>query len=179
MGAPATPRPTALPVCVDGVPTELTARDQWVAWRYDWDVERGEWTKRPYDARTRRLASPTDPATWSPFAAALAAANADGFDGIGYVVSREDPYTGIDLDACRDPATGTLADWAAAIVAAFASYTEITPSGTGIRIWIVGTIIGLATDGRAGRKATAPHKIEVYSGDRFFTVTGRTLEALT
>ena len=30
----------------------------------------------------------------------------------GFVFSVDDPFFGIDLDACRDPTTGKLTDWA-------------------------------------------------------------------
>lgn len=41
-----------------------------------------------------------------------------------------------DLDACRQPATGVIEPWALAIVRHFASYSEVTPSGTGLRVWV-------------------------------------------
>ena len=51
--------------------------------------------------------------------------------------SDDDPYTGVDFDRCVDPVTGEVEAWAQAHVDALASYTEITPSHTGLH-----TIVG-------------------------------------
>jgi len=144
---------------------QLRALPQWVAWRYE-DRD-GKPTKVPCWTATAR-ASATDPATWRSHAdaTALVAAHPGKFNGIGFVVSATDPYTGIDLDDCRDPQTEALTPEAAAIVARFKSYTEVTPSGTGIRIWIKGKKPG----SRCRKKG-----IEIYDKDRFFTVTGKHL----
>ena len=142
---------------------QLQALPQWVAWRYE-DRD-GKRTKVPYQSPTAR-ASATDPATWLSHAdaTALIAAHHGEFNGVGFVVSAADPYCGIDLDDCRDPQTETLTPEAAAIVARFNSYTEVTPSGAGIRIWIRGT-----KPGSRCRK----EGIEIYDRDRFFTLTGK------
>jgi putative DNA primase/helicase len=168
--------PETLPVRVDGIPSALTSRPQWVGWRWEWSTERGEWTKVPVNAKTGGRASSTNPASWTTFGDALAYADYHDLPGVGFVVSLDDPFTGIDLDRCRNPATGSLEPWAAEVVQAFDSYTEVTPTGTGVRIWIVGTVIGLVAEGRKGRRTTAPPKIEIYSAERFFTVTGERLE---
>jgi putative DNA primase/helicase len=60
--------------------------------------------------------------------------------GIGYVFSAEDPYTGIDLDKCRDPETGTIEEWAQEIIISLRSYTEISPSGRGVHIIVRGKL---------------------------------------
>lgn len=144
-------------------PDELAARPQWVLWRYE--ERRGETkpTKVPYNARTGERASSTDPLTWSTIGEALAALARYAMDGIGYVLSPDDPYAGVDLDRCREPASGRIEGWAKAIMRRLDSYTEISPSGTGLRIFVRGT---LPPHGR--RKG----KIEVYCQARFLTITG-------
>ena len=55
----APPRPTALSVNPDGVPAELKGLSQWILWRYEWSVEKGQWDKpprRPSGADAQRLA---------------------------------------------------------------------------------------------------------------------------
>jgi len=60
-----TPRPVALPVQPEHIPEDLKALPQWVTWRYTWQQEK--WDKPPRPAPTGRLASSTDPRTWSLF----------------------------------------------------------------------------------------------------------------
>src|SRR5438128_12280191 len=112
---------------------ELAAYSQWVCWR--WEERNGKKTKPPYNARTGTLASSTDPATWSTFAEVISTGSR--FDGPGFVVTELDPFVGVDLDHCVDDA-GQVTPWAQAIVTALDSYTEITPSGHGIRIFVRG-----------------------------------------
>jgi hypothetical protein len=45
------------------VPHELQTRSQWLCWREE--KKEGRPTRVPYEARTGRLASSTDPATWT------------------------------------------------------------------------------------------------------------------
>ena len=166
--------PAALPVDPSGIPPELAERPQWVCWRWEPRQDKpGDWTKVPINPRTGGRASATEPTTWGALAAALAFADAHGLPGVGFVVTVDDPFTGIDLDDCRDPDTGAVAPWAAEVVAAFDSYAEVTPSGTGLRVWIVGSVVGLLEDGKTG---TRRGQVEVYSAKRYFTVTGHRLE---
>jgi len=46
---------------------------------------------------------------------------------------------GIDLDKCRNPETGELEPEAQEIVRRMDSYTEVSPSGTGVHIYVIGT----------------------------------------
>src|SRR5262245_21647485 len=77
------PRPTALALDPDGVPGWMRDLPQWVGWRYE--VRKGKPTKVPREARADRLASSTDPATWSSWDDALARYVAGGLDGVGLV----------------------------------------------------------------------------------------------
>src|SRR5215475_1402871 len=115
---------------------ELMARPQWVAWRLE--SRDGRSTKAPYNPVSGGLASTGDPSTWGTYEQARSFAAEQGIDGVGYVFSAEDPYTGIDLDKCRDPETGAVEDWAREIITALRSYTELSPSGTGVHIIVRG-----------------------------------------
>lgn len=153
------------------IPKVLTSRDQWVVWRSE---ERGgKPTKVPYNARTGQLAESDNPATWASYTVALAAGAA--YDGIGYVFSADDPFTGIDLDDCLDGEA--IAPWADAQLTALNSYSEISPSGTGIKIWVEGKLPGSAKPRKNKIPPEVippelPGSIEMYSERRFFTVTG-------
>ena len=82
--------------------------------------------------------------------------------------SEDDPYCGIDLDACRNPETGEITKLARQIIDRMDSYSEISPSGTGVKIFIRGVVPGL-------RRKNPKKKIEVYDRRRFFVVTGHHL----
>jgi primase-polymerase (primpol)-like protein len=164
--------PITLPVRSEDIPGELIALPQWVCWDWVWDPHRGAWAKPPLNPHTGGKASATDPMTWTDFPTALAVMERRHYAGLGFVVTRDNPFTGIDLDRCRDPQTGELQPWAIEIVDLFGSYTEVSPSGTGLRIWIIGTLIGLLPAGKEGAKAGP---IEAYSGKKYLTVTGHVL----
>jgi primase-polymerase (primpol)-like protein len=93
----------------------------------------------------------------------MARCQGQGLDGIGFVVTTDDDYVALDLDSCRNPDTGEIQPWARAIIERFASYTEVSPSGTGIRVFVKGRLPP------GGRKKGA---IEIYDTARFMTVTG-------
>jgi hypothetical protein len=97
----------------------------------------------------------------------------NGIAGIGYVFSADDPYTGIDIDHCRDPETGQLKYCAQVAIEYLDSYSEKSPSGTGTH-----TIAEAEWPVNGGNSKTFPcgMKIEVYDRLRYFTVTGRHLE---
>ena len=50
----------------DNVPEEMKQFPQWCIWRYE-DRQGDKPTKVPYSARTGRLASVSDSATWATF----------------------------------------------------------------------------------------------------------------
>lgn len=153
------------PEDLDHIPAELKARPQRVLWRG---------TDR-LDPQTLRNADTTDPATWGTFDQCVAALpialeewEQDGPSayrggGLGFVFAAADPYAGVDLDHYRDVDTGAVADWAQAHVDALASYTEVTPSGTGLHTLVQGALPP------KGRKKGA---VEMYDYARFFTMTG-------
>jgi putative DNA primase/helicase len=151
-------------VQVGNIPRELRALPQWTFWRFEPDPNGGKDKKVPRNPRTGRNASPTDPATWGTFEATMDALERFGGDGVQFLLSASDPYTGIDLDACVNPDTGEVAPWAAQIVACFDAYTEVSPSGTGLRIM---------TQGKKPEGAPAHcHQIEVYDHAKALTITG-------
>lgn len=159
-------RPQALAVEPAGIPAELRECSQWVAWRYE---RRGEkWTKVPIDPKTGRMASSTDAATWASFDEAFALYQRGAADGVGFVFSTDDPFCGVDLDDCLDQASGDLLPWAAEIVRALNSYTEVSPSGTGVKIYVRAKLP--PGGNRRGQ-------VEMYDCKRFFCVTGLGLEA--
>jgi hypothetical protein len=137
---------------------------QWINWRYE---ERdGKVTKVPVCPHTGELAAVDRPETWTTYEEAVRAAREHSHDRVGFVFTEEDPYAGIDLDKCRNPEIGKIEDWATELIEQLNSYTELSPSGTGVHAIVKAEL-------PPGRR----HKgqVEMYDSGRFFTVTGQHL----
>src|SRR3954470_8346913 len=99
---------------------------RFVLWRNE--VRDGKPTKIPL--RTNgQYADSTKASTWNTLAECQAALPSVRADGIGFVLAEErdraagrPAVVGVDLDGCRDPATGEIKPWALEIIRAFASY---------------------------------------------------------
>jgi primase-polymerase (primpol)-like protein len=138
-------------------------------WRYE--DRRGKPAKVPYEPWAGKLvrARINDPASWNTFGVAITAFEfgRGNFDGLMFALTPDDPFAFVDLDHCRDPRTGHVDPWAREIIDFLAGYTEISPSGTGVHIFVRGSLPPF------GRKKG---NFEVYDRGRFATVTGNRLE---
>lgn len=161
-----TTRPTHPTDEGENILAELCALPQWLLWKYE---KRGgdKPTKVPYQTNGQ-MASSTDPATWTTFELVVATlVSSKAYRGFGFAITA--PYCGIDLDHCREKASGVIEPWALDIIRQFNSYTELSPSETGVHIWIRGR---LPVGGR--RKG----RIEMYDSDRYFTVSAKPLDGM-
>jgi hypothetical protein len=152
---------------------DLKALPQWLAWRYGREREDGKRGKVPVNPSTRRNASVEVPTSWGSYQKALACAQEHGYEGVGFVFTADDPYFGMDLDDCREKGTGEIHPAALKIVEELGAYTEVSPSGTGIKM------IGKGM--KPGKKCVSNNtpwggKIELYDQKRFFTITEDVLE---
>lgn len=157
----------------DRIPNELKEHDQWVLWRY---VERdGKRTKVPYQVNGQSAKS-NDPGTWTGFDRIKEKHDEGGFDGIGFALSEHDGLAGIDLDKCYDPVANAFTKPEAEEIVRRAlelgTYIEITPSGSGFRIFVKGSLK------RSGKAPGAMSWIEAYDhrSPRYLTVTGAKYE---
>lgn len=174
----------------------LAGLRHWVAWQAE-PGDGGQARKVPYDPATGRPARSNDSSTWGTRAEAEARAAAlplplklggPGFElgDIGGGLS----VGGVDLDTCRDPETGAFLSWAEDVIACFASYTEVSPSLRGAKVFFayktadlpaLRAAVGVA-DGASGRRwgsptgAAHPPGIELYLGGRYFAVTDMRVE---
>lgn len=153
----------------DAVPAELRALHQWVRWKY---------VRQPGVARPRKIpvypdrdchASSTDPRTWGSFATCLENVGRHDTVGVGFVLTAGDPYVGIDLDHVLR--AGALLPAVAPIVEDLASYSEVSPSGEGVRIIVRGTVPEIRHRTELGDGA----ELEIYSHSRYLTITGNAL----
>jgi putative DNA primase/helicase len=132
-------KPTALKVQFENIPMDLKKIPRWLLWKF---VEMGEgetkrWSKLPRQANGQS-ASSTNPDTWTDFLTAQSAyeQNPDKFDGVGFVFDGTDNIIGVDLDDCYDDAQGAFINAALQHIAdSLEGYMEVSPSGTGVKIF--------------------------------------------
>jgi len=158
----------------DAIPAGLRILPHWLLWKYE-PGKNGKPTKVPYTIHGYK-ASSTASHTWGKLDEVRRVFESGGYDGIGFVFTREAGITGVDLDHCRDQATGQIDEWAAAIIAKLSSYTEVSPGGAGVHI----VLRGLLPEKAKHKKAMPCHQkdaaIELYCSERFFTCTGDRLQ---
>lgn len=161
-------KPTALPVDFSKIPMDLKMVPRFLLWKYTLVGEEGtqRWSKLPVQPNGK-YASSTNPATWTDFLTAQKAYETGNFSGIGFVFTKDDDLVGIDIDDCRDPVTGELNELAQSIVDNVEGYTEISPSGTGIKMFTRATLDFAHADHDIG--------LEYYPCARYFTITGQHL----
>lgn len=149
-------------------PQELTALRQWICWRLEPDPKGEKPRKVPYDPKTGRKASSTNPETWATLPEAMRAQTKYLFTGVGFVFTEAGGIVGVDIDHCRNE-DGTFTEAAQAILDKYPSYTEISPSGAGLHIFYRGVMPG------KGNKNSVTG-VEMYASARYFTMTGNRLE---
>ena len=162
-------KPLASSIFPQNIPADLRAIPHWLNWKWEQrpDKSTGElkWTKPPYQPNGS-LAKSVDPGTWATFDLALTAYEKGSFSGIGFVLTKDDDFAGVDLDHCVDLESGAIEPWAMKIVHELDSYTEISPSGAGLRIFLYAKLP--PKDRKIGN-------FECYESGRYLTVTGNHL----
>lgn len=155
------------------IPKELQAVPQWIVWKAVQVPGKAKPDKKPYSAHDPHgyPKDPTNKATCSDFKTAFNAyeANKDKFAGVGFCIFDTDPFTFVDVDNCLDPATDELTEIAKTILKKFDTYSEVSPSGTGLRI----VALGKRNFTGSGTKHTGDY--EIYDHTRFMTITGQSL----
>ena len=142
-----------------GLLSELRQYPQFVTWKH---IEvNGQRKKPPFNPRTGQFADPTNPEHGTDVMTALRALATGRYNGIGFLLTEQDPFTAIDLDDVAYT-NRSIDHWAKQAVQYFNSYTEYSPSMTGLHILT---------------KATVPNNgmkkggIELYSNKRYITLT--------
>jgi putative DNA primase/helicase len=168
------------------VPRELTQLPQWVGWLAvlgegkQVKLPNGKLSpqalkkqdkqhKLPINPRTGGLADTTNSSTWGEFRQAVDAKRRFGLTGVGFVFTEDDPYVGVDIDNCREPATGEIEPWAREIIRELNSYTEVSPFKFGVKIWIRAAKI---PKGGGNQAKYETGKVEMFSRARYFACTG-------
>jgi len=156
-----------VPAAIPNIPDDLAELDRWGLWR----LERvgGRDAKVPYSVGGHR-ASTADPAAWVSWEEVVRVfvAAPNRYTGFGFLFVKEDGLVGIDLDDVLD-GSERVKDWGRGVVERFGdTYMEVSPSGTGLKIWARG-----ALPGNLPSVKVADGAIELYDRLRYFTVTGR------
>ena len=124
-----------------------------------------KWVKPPYNPITQQPTSVTDTSTWGSFDEALAVASAQGWDGIGFVLTRLDDVVGVDLTTAgiRRQATSPLG-------CRHHRASSVLCGGVSVGRWRTNFSQGTLPSGlrRQGN-------IELYDQGRYLTVTGQHL----
>lgn len=162
--------PELLSFCPGSIPDTLKKTPRWAPWRARWAPERKKFDKVPMRVDNPQYGlSTSKPDQWSAFLNALAVYDLKSVPlaGLGYCMTGAHGVTGIDLDNCVDD--GHVAPWAREIVDRLGSYTELSPSGKGLRIMGLGSVPADWSNHDVG--------IELYGGNeaRFLTITGQVL----
>ena len=156
-------------------PSSLTRPPNWVCWIAKF--EDGKLKKPPIQAAGQnqgRLADKTNPQHLCSFERAKRfyelhkgePLQGGTVAGVGFVLTKQTGIVGIDLDHCVED--GIVNTWAAAIIESVGGFAELSPSGTGVHIYIKGSLPwpNKRTNG-----------IEIYSHNSYLTVTGHWLRA--
>lgn len=147
---------------MNSIPNELKSKPNWVGFRVICK-EDGSIGKMPIDCHNGKGAKSNTPDTWCGYEDAVKAMKRYRYDCIGFAFDG-DGIIGIDIDHCIE--NGEPNALASEILGKIKSYTELSPSGTGLHV--------LA---RCRKPLVSKKKngLEIYTDKRFFTVTGQTV----
>ena len=141
----------------ENIPQVIKDLPVWVGFKFT--PQKGKKDKKiPVNVATGKNARCNDPKTWRSFNEVIT--QSEQLDAIGFAITS--PYIGIDIDGCVKD--GVISPFAQKIISDLDSYTEYSPSRTGVHIICKGTL-------PKDRKFSS-FNVEMYSGNRFFTVTG-------
>jgi len=146
----------------DNIPDLLKQKPNWVVWGI-----RDAPQKAPFNP-ARLLSGRPQPAkagvreTWGSYQTATECVRRGLALGIGYEFDGN--VFGVDLDHVID--SGKLIPQAYEIVGKLPSYTEVSPSGTGLHIYVLASGVTIT------RHRKKDGFLEIYNEGRYFTVTG-------
>jgi len=160
--------------------SDFNDKRRWVAWRTE-DRE-GEPTKVPYNPATGGKAMANQPSTWATRRAAMRRAKMMKADGVGIMLGDlGDGFhlCGVDLDSCLDGEM--LAGWAEEVIYRFKTYTDISPSLKGVKLFFLVSDRDRQAISEKQRIAFTKGKhleLALDLGNRYYAVTGKPLDDL-
>ncbi len=145
------------------IPQALTTKPNWVVWGVPGEPMKAPFQPGPLLRLNAVAAKSGVPATWGSYEAAKQCVDRGLARGIGYEFDGSGIY-GVDLDHVVED--GVVTPEAMEIVRALGSYTESSPSGGGLHIFVAAEDVSITRHRRQGGF------VEIYSTARYFTVTG-------
>lgn len=151
----------------ENIPDELKREKRWCLYKI---IQRdGKNTKLPLMPNGKPAKS-NDKTTWNSYEDCITSLNQNIGDGLGFMLG--DGYIGIDIDKVSDDIFVYSMDYHAKSMTAdflrgISTYTEISPSKTGLHFIGKGEVPGI-------RKRYK--NLEIYDKDRFFTITGNIIK---
>lgn len=134
---------------------------RWVNFKIQ--TRKGKTTKVPYSPITGKMASSTDPATWSTYEEAKKVS-----PNVGITFTPDKKLLGIDIDHCLQKGTNKITheqkETIAELILEADTYTEISPSGEGLHLYFT-----LKDALKLVSNKQAPY--ELYTEGRYFTFT--------
>lgn len=142
----------------DSIPAEMREEKNWIA-------SENKQPRAPWVGHAKSV-DPTDPANFTDFDEARRWCEMTHWIP-GFQLSRT-PFVAVDLDDCRDPETGAIEPWAQDIIDRLDSVAMVSPSGTGIHVYVRGEL-----DPNLRNKSHDDGvKVELYDRDRYVRVSG-------
>jgi len=169
MTSGAHPIPVVAPPVWENIPQDMATRQQWLLWRFE-SPKAGpvKPAKMPYyvSGGKRKLTQgcDADRMRLATLEVARKAYERGGWSGIGFAFLPGDGLIGIDIDGAIDPDTGDTSTLCMETIRACDSFTEFSPSGKGVHIYV---------QGKADSCKSNDIGLEMFCGSQFFTVTGR------
>jgi hypothetical protein len=153
------------------IPDDLKSANRWISWKSEWDCLCNRWTKIPVDGSGNHI-SANDRCHWSTYDEVRNRFDSAEY-GIGFVLGLGEEgfnFAGINLDDSRNPVTLELSELAQSVLRRIRSYAEISPTGTGLKIFCYGKLPFNAWQGDQDQS------VAIYDSNCFFAFTGEHVE---
>ena len=159
---------------IQNIPERLKRNAHWCCWKYWMRPGSMKPTKVPFSPVSGQLAKSNDVRTFGTFEQAIFAADMCGYDGIGVGVFGT--LCAVDIDHCISE-DGVWSDMASEVYDLMDSYTEISPSGSGLRILF--TAPGFRYDKEKYYINNQKVGLEIYAAghtNKYVSITGNTVD---
>lgn len=158
------PEPDWLKPDFESIPEDLK-KQPWAVWKAEARKgQPGKYNKAPINPLTGYRVGANQPDQFGTYDEAKNAYGSGRYTGVGVLLTGNG-ITGIDIDSAIDLSEEKpeIKQWLKQAIDAGA-YCEISPSQTGIRVFVLGRLRGTGRNGRG---------LEIYDDKRFMTVTGK------